>query len=116
MSRRSVLVGKGLVLVAIVLLTASSASAGEHVRSSQPQVVASQPVVVAVARYVAPVTIRVAVTTPTEPATDTAVIELRGPDGQVRRFAVEGGPEALASRIVILRPGESLTLQLAAQK
>jgi hypothetical protein len=63
-----------------------------------------------------PVTISVAVTAPAEAAPQPANLSLRGPDGQIRRFAVEGGADALPSRVVILRPGESLTIPLAARK
>jgi hypothetical protein len=62
------------------------------------------------------VTVAVTVTTPTQPAPQPAYLSLRGPDGQVRRFALEGGADALSSRVVILRPGESLTIPLASRK
>jgi hypothetical protein len=62
------------------------------------------------------VTVAVTVTTPTQPAPQPAYLSLRGPDGRVRRFALEGGADALSSRVVILRPGESLTIPLAARK
>jgi|GEM_PF-5016835 len=40
-----------------------------------------------------------------------AVIAIRGPEGDVRTFKVEGGRAAYPSR-VILRPGERITIQL----
>jgi hypothetical protein len=47
---------------------------------------------------------------------ESASISLRGPDGQLRRFAVEGGAAELSSRVIVLRPGESLTIRLTANK
>jgi hypothetical protein len=41
-------------------------------------------------------------------------VDLRGPDGQVRRFAVEGGREAIQPRTVVVRPGETATIQFQA--
>jgi hypothetical protein len=40
-------------------------------------------------------------------------VNLRGPDGQVRRFALEGGSDSIQVRRLVLRPGESLTIQFA---
>ena len=55
--------------------------------------------------------------TPTAPvAGETPSISLRGPDGQLRSFPVEGGADEMRSRIVILRPGDSLTIQWTAKK
>jgi hypothetical protein len=54
--------------------------------------------------------------TPGTPAPESATISLRGPDGQLRRFAVEGGTAELSSRVIVLRPGESLTIRLSANK
>src|SRR5262249_34698982 len=63
---------------------------------------------------VPPVTIAVSVAEPPQTATESAYVNLRGPDGQLRRFAVEGGREALSSRVGVLRPGESVTIRLTA--
>src|SRR5262249_57660651 len=40
-------------------------------------------------------------------------VNLRGPDGRVRRFLVEGGRAALEDRQVVLRPGQSVTIHVA---
>jgi hypothetical protein len=55
----------------------------------------------------------VAVTQPA-PARTTAplTVNLRGPDGVVRSFPVEGGPEAIQRREVIVRAGESATISV----
>jgi hypothetical protein len=42
-------------------------------------------------------------------------VTLRGPDGQVRRFPVEGGPASIHYTQVVVRPGQSVTIQVAAR-
>jgi len=112
---RSVPVAKAAVLsAAAFLLMAPQVLAGVVHTSSQST---ARPAPAPAARPLPPpVTIAVAVTVPTQAAPEPASVTLRGPDGQVRRFAVEGGADALPSRVVILRPGESLTIPLAARK
>jgi hypothetical protein len=46
------------------------------------------------------------------PQTTPVYVDIRGPDGELRRFPLEGGPEALQSRVIVVRPGESATIQL----
>jgi hypothetical protein len=48
-------------------------------------------------------------------AAESADITCSGPDGQRRRFAVEGGREELPSR-VLLKPGQSAKIQVRARK
>ncbi len=64
----------------------------------------------------APVTISVAVTPP--PAVKEVVyVNLRGPDGQVRRFPVEGGRQAIRSpQVIVLRPGATVTVRWVVSK
>jgi hypothetical protein len=63
------------------------------------------------------VTLSVVVTPAPRPAVAPYYVDLRGPDGQVRRFPVEGGRAAIqAPPVVVLRPGETLTLRLQATK
>jgi hypothetical protein len=77
----------------------------------------TQPAPVQVVRAApSPVTISLTVPAPASASSEPAYISLRGPDGQVRRFAVEGGAEAVSSRVVVLRPGESLTIRLTTNK
>jgi hypothetical protein len=64
---------------------------------------------------VTPVSISVVMPAATQPAAEPTYVELRGPDGQVRRFPVEGGRDAIQYRQVVLRPGESVTFQVAAK-
>jgi hypothetical protein len=62
----------------------------------------------------APAGVRVSVVvTPQRPAAPYYV-NIRGPDGQVRRFPVEGGRGAIQTpSAVVLRPGASVTFWLA---
>jgi hypothetical protein len=39
-------------------------------------------------------------------------VDIRGPDGTVRTLPLEGGSDGLRSRDVIVRPGESVRIQL----
>jgi hypothetical protein len=104
------------------LLLPPDALAGEHVRGGDRAASRTQAVVAPVARavqttpVVAPVTIAVAVTTPSKPATEQMFVNLRGPDGKLRRFPIEGGREAIQSpTVVVLRPGQSVTIQMTAK-
>jgi hypothetical protein len=45
-----------------------------------------------------------------EPAGETEMISIRGPDGQVRSFPIVGGRKAIEARTLIVRPGQSLNL------
>jgi hypothetical protein len=110
-------------MVAAVFLLPASLTAGDRVRSpSAPP--ARSPSVSYAQRTYSPyrgastqVTVSVASPTPSEPAPETGLVALRGPDGQVRRFAVEGGLTALQSpQVVIIRPGQSVTIRWAAAK
>jgi hypothetical protein len=60
--------------------------------------------------------VSVLVTMPVRPAKKTVYVDLRGPDGQVRRFPVEGGREAIHYEQVVLQPGQSLTIRWVAAK
>ena len=58
-------------------------------------------------------TFLVTVTSPAPTRTTAPLaVNLRGPDGVVRSFPVEGGPEAIQRREVIVRPGESATINV----
>ena len=117
MLRRSVRSAKWAALVAALLLTGPLALAGEHARAGNQSPARSQPAPAPAVHVAAvPVTISLTAPAPTQAATETAYINLRGPDGQLRRFPVEGGAAELQSRVVVLRPGESLTIQWTAKK
>jgi hypothetical protein len=44
------------------------------------------------------------------------VVNLRSPDGQVRRFPVEGGLKAIEVTRVVIRPGQSVTIRWMAAR
>jgi hypothetical protein len=107
--------------VVVLLLVAPHLVAGEHVRSGSWLATrvptAPAPVVRPAAR--APsvsVSTSVTVIVPAQPAREQVYVQLRGPDGKVRRFPVEGGREAIQVRQVVLRPGESLTINWVAPR
>jgi len=56
------------------------------------------------------ITISIVVEAP-RPVTAPLTVDLRGPDGQVRRFPVEGGREAIQVQSVTVRAGESVTIR-----
>jgi hypothetical protein len=37
-------------------------------------------------------------------------VRLRGPDGKMRRFPVQGGPASIQYTTVVVRPGQSVTI------
>jgi hypothetical protein len=114
---RIVPVAQGVVLSAAALLLMAPQVLAGVVHTGSQSTPRPTPAPAPAARPLPPpVTISVAVTVPGAAAPQAAYLSLRGPDGQVRRFAVEGGAQALPSRVVILRPGESLTIPLAARK
>jgi hypothetical protein len=41
---------------------------------------------------------------------------LRGPDGQTRRFPVEGGRASIRYTQVVVKPGQSVTLYVSAAR
>jgi hypothetical protein len=105
---------KGAVLLAVFLLAVPQAPAGV-VHSGSRTTTRPAPAPLVVRSVSAAVTISFAVAPATLPATETAYLNLRGPDGQVRRFPVEGGAAELSSRVIVLRPGESATIRVAAK-
>jgi hypothetical protein len=83
----------------------------ERVRSS------TSPSSVASPRYVAapaePVTPNVVVSIGEPTTNQSALVDIRGPDGKVRSFPLAGGYEVIKPRTIVLRPGDSLTIQFA---
>jgi len=111
MSWRRVPFVKGTaVAVAVFLLLAPQLLAGPGVRGRNPTTPPPKPIPATVAR-VTPSAITIAIVVePPRPATEPLTVGLRGPDGKVRRFPVEGGREAIQVRSVTLRAGESVTI------
>jgi hypothetical protein len=61
-------------------------------------------------------TITVSVAAPKRAGPGTDYVELVGPDGQTRRFSLEGGADAIEYTRVVLRPGQTLNIHLLAAK
>jgi len=100
-----------LLPLAALLLIGSHAMAGDRVHTrprpaAQPQPAATPPVRTAML----PLTVSIMIAAPSTSMLEEAYVSLRGPDGQLRRFPVEGGHAAIHYRQTILRPGESLTV------
>ena len=103
---------QALLWVVALLLMVVQVRAGEHVRAGKPPAIRSQPVSAAVARFwPSAETVSVVVTTLPRASTAPVYVDIRGPDGQLRRFPLEGGRAAIQYRQVILHPGERLTIQ-----
>src|SRR5262249_13352420 len=51
-----------------------------------------------------------------QPAGGPVFVNLRGPDGQVRRFPVEGGAKAIETTQIVIRPGQSVTIRWRAAR
>ena len=121
MSRRSAsLVGGAVLVAATFLLTASQVLAGASMRAGdahnamQPS---PPPQPVPVVQVVpAPVSVAVGVTVVRQPTMGPVQVNLRGPDGQIRRFPVEGGRQAIEFEQIVLRPGQSVTIRWVAAK
>ncbi len=112
MFRRSGPVVKAALCVAAFLLFTSLAWAGEHVRSPQPTPTA--PALVPALGYPRTFTVTVK---PVQPPKAPVFVNLRAPDGSVRRFPLEGDIVVLPSRAQLsLRPGRSLTIWWMAAK
>jgi hypothetical protein len=103
--------------VAVFLLTVPPARAGDKEHSAPPpkRQAASLPTPVV---HPAPsfAAVSVLVRMPVRRAKETVYVDLRGPDGRVRRFPVEGGRESIHYEQVVLQPGQSLTIRWVAAK
>jgi hypothetical protein len=114
------LVATMILVAAVFLLSSRPAAAGGTALSNPDPYYARrakpQPVVVPVYRPAAGVAVGVQVTIPGQPAKAPVYVNLQGPDGQKRRFLVEGGREAIQTQQVVIRPGQSVTLRWVAAK
>ena len=61
----------------------------------------------------APTQVEIAMTLPT--GAPPASVAIRGPDGELRTFPVEGGQAGLANRVIVVRPGQTVTIQVTPQ-
>jgi hypothetical protein len=89
--------------------------AGDRVHAPTATVTYSQPTASPVARAgSSPVTISVVLPAPAQPTREQLTVNLRGPDGQMRRFPVEGGRSAIQTPpVLVLRSGQSVTIRWA---
>lgn len=118
MSRRSVrLVTAAMGVVATLLLMVPEVLAGDRDHAAdRPSTYVQRAPAPTVPAGPMPMTVSVVVTTASQPARETLQVDLRGPNGQVRRFPVEGGRAAIRYRQIVLRPGESVTIHWVAAK
>jgi hypothetical protein len=113
----------GMVAAGLFLLTPGAARAGDRVHAGSGWSMtyhtrSTQPPTASVVRPVATrMTISITKATASAPAREPVYVTLRGPDGQTRRFAVEGGPAAIEPvQAVVLRPGQSVTIRWVSRK
>jgi hypothetical protein len=123
MKRKAFAVIGGTVLVAAVfLLCPAVVLAGDRVHSNPFRPAAQAPSSQAQPAYasgVRPAALQVAIAVlppASPPAQGPLYVNLRGPDGQLRRFPVEGGRDAIQVQQVVLRPGQSVTFQWRAAR
>jgi hypothetical protein len=113
------LAGRALGVAALFLLAPGLALAGPSVRagSTTTQVSSARSSQTVSYRGAwAPTTVSLAVAQPSpRPAKGPLAVTLRGPDGQARRFPVEGGRSAIYYTDVVIRPGQSVTIRLVAR-
>jgi hypothetical protein len=117
MAQRRLSFGKGVRLIAALLLLTSSVLAGDRVHSPSPPPPEPKPTPAPVVYHTQPVTITIDVEKSAQPMKDSLTVRLRGPDGQVRRYPVEGGWKSIQiARPVVLRPGQTITIRWVAAK
>jgi hypothetical protein len=118
MALRSIAIGiAATVFAAAFFMMAPPIRAGAHVRAGTPPTTRSPAATAAIVRVVPQaVAVSVVVTTPGQAAKAPLYVDLRGPDGTVRRFPVEGGRGAIQSTHLVLRSGQSVTIQLVGAK
>jgi len=110
-------IGTAAVLVAAVFLaTPAAVEAGDRVHAASRPIIGAAPAPAPAIRVGPPLAFSLVVRLFEPIAPEPASITLRGPDGSVRRFAVEGGHDAIDVPRVVLRPGDSLTLRWASAK
>jgi hypothetical protein len=116
MSLRAIQLTRAAILsLGAVLLAGTGLQAGDRALTTSHAV--AQPAPAPSPRFLPPpepFTITLAVTPPV--AKEPVFVQLRGPDGNVRSFPLEGGRDAITYSSVVLRPGQSLTIHLAAAK
>jgi hypothetical protein len=111
MYRRRGYLLKAALCAAALLSFSAPLLAGDRVHSGDRLASGSVPAPSITVRAAPLRVVSVLVTLPgAAPAAEAFYVNLREPDGQVRRFPVEGGRAAIQFRQVYLRPGESLAI------
>jgi hypothetical protein len=116
MSWRSIsLVKKTVLAAATFLLVVPQALSGDatHAPDARPTTRHPSVSVPVVQLIPIPMAVSVVVTIAPRPARGSTQVNLRGPDGQRRRFTLEGGRAAIQYQQFVLRPGQSVTIRWA---
>jgi hypothetical protein len=105
------------VLSALLLWAGDASAGGSHYNSAPYRAVPapSNPAPPVIYSNAAPVSVTVSVAPP-KPEVKPMVVSIRGPEGEVRKFPVEGGEAAIEVRQVILHAGQSVTIRWIAGK
>jgi hypothetical protein len=104
-------------LATFFLLMAPAAQAGDRVLSTERPAIRPQAPIVSsdhLNKRLEAISLAVSVARPVP--TEAVSVELVGPDGQKRRFSVEGGRDAIVYQQVVLHPGQSVTIHWMAAK
>ena len=102
---------QGVLIAAAFLLPAPPVLAGDVFHAAKRPAAPPRPAPVPVVRAAPrPVALVVVLSTSARAAPETVYVDLRGPDGSVRRFPLGGARDVIQSPQLVLRPGDSLTL------
>ena len=102
---------QGVLIAAAFLLPAPPVLAGDVFHAAKRPTAPSRPAPVPVVRAAPrPVVLVVSLRTPARAAPEPVYVDLRGPDGSLRRFPLAGARDVIQSPRLVLRPGDSLTL------
>ena len=99
---------------AAVLLAGAGLRAGDVFRAAKPPTPRPAKTTERVIRPAEPVAVIVEPVTPV--VSEQVYVRLRGPDGQVRSYPIEGGRSAVTYTNLVLHPGQSVTIRLVEAK
>jgi hypothetical protein len=118
LGQRSLFVTGAAVLGGMLLAAPALAGDRVHTPTRPATTVQSAPAPATFVRTRAePVSVSLVVPAPTQPGKEPRSVRLRGPDGTVRSYPVEGGPEAIQYvRPVVLRSGQSITITFVTRR
>jgi hypothetical protein len=115
MSTRSIRLASAATLAGVAVLLAGGWSrAGDVFHTAKPST--TRPAT-PTDRTTHPVeAVGVTVAPATRVVSEQVYVRLRGPDGQVRSYPIEGGRSAITYTNVVLSPGQSVTIRLVQAK